>query len=145
MTDVMTVGGVELFVWARTIYGEARGEGLAGQIAVAWVIRNRVTTDLGNDGKPDWWGEGVIGVCRAPRQFSCWNKEDPNSVVIQQVTFDDPVFQQCVYVAIGVAHGIWPDPTAGSKHYHSDRVSPKWAEGQPYITIGRHRFFSGLN
>ncbi|AZD06253.1 Cell wall hydrolase [Pseudomonas chlororaphis] len=59
---------------ARTLWGEARGEGLAGQIAVAWTIRNRV-----NDGKAkSWWGEGYAGVCQAPYQFSCWNKNDPN-------------------------------------------------------------------
>jgi spore germination cell wall hydrolase CwlJ-like protein len=27
---------------ARTLWGEARGEGDCGQIAVAWTIRNRV-------------------------------------------------------------------------------------------------------
>ena len=26
---------------ARTIFGEARGESLQGQVGVAWVIRNR--------------------------------------------------------------------------------------------------------
>lgn len=57
----------------RTLYGEVRGEKREGRIAVAWVIRNRVTIDLGNDGKPDWWGEGVIGVCCKAGQFSCWN------------------------------------------------------------------------
>ena len=29
-------------ILARTLWGEARGEGLDGQIAVAWTIRNRV-------------------------------------------------------------------------------------------------------
>lgn len=27
---------------ARTLWGESRGEGFEGQIAVAWTIRNRV-------------------------------------------------------------------------------------------------------
>ena len=41
-------------ILARTSWGEARGESLAGQIAMAWTIRNRV-----NDGKArSWWGEG---------------------------------------------------------------------------------------
>lgn len=39
---------------ARTLWGEARGKSLAGQIAVAWTIRNRV-----NDSKAKWQlGEG---------------------------------------------------------------------------------------
>lgn len=29
-------------ILARTLWGEVRGEGLAGQVAVAWTIRNRV-------------------------------------------------------------------------------------------------------
>ena len=61
-------------ILARTLWGEAWGESLAGQIAVAWTIRNRV-----NDGKDkSWWGEGYGGVCQKPYQFSCWNKSDPN-------------------------------------------------------------------
>jgi len=61
-------------ILARTLWGEARGESLAGQIAVAWTIRNRV-----NDGNAkSWWGEGYTGVCQKPYQFSCWNSTDPN-------------------------------------------------------------------
>jgi spore germination cell wall hydrolase CwlJ-like protein len=29
-------------ILARTLWGEVRGEALAGQISVAWTIRNRV-------------------------------------------------------------------------------------------------------
>ena len=61
------------YILARTLWGEARGESLAGQIAVAWTIRNRV--DDGNT--KSWWGEGYAGVCQKPYQFSCW-KNDPN-------------------------------------------------------------------
>jgi hypothetical protein len=44
---------------------------MAGQVAVGWTIRNRVEMDLDKDGRPDCWGEGYEGVCRAPGQFSC--------------------------------------------------------------------------
>ncbi|HJR27754.1 MAG TPA: cell wall hydrolase, partial [Pseudomonas sp.] len=74
----MTATEKDRDVLARTLWGEARGEGLPGQIAVAWAIRNRV-----NDGKArSWWGEGYAGVCQAPYQFSCWNKSDPNFVYL---------------------------------------------------------------
>ncbi len=70
----MTVSEKDRDILARTLWGEARGESLAGQIAVAWTICNRV-----NDGKAkSWWGEGYAGVCQKPCQFSCWNKNDPN-------------------------------------------------------------------
>ena len=49
----MTVSENDRDILARSLWGEARGESLAGQIAVAWTIRNRV-----NDGKTkSWWGE----------------------------------------------------------------------------------------
>ena len=48
----------DLDTLARTLWAEARGEGVAGMEAVAAVIMNRVNADLGNDDKPDWWGEG---------------------------------------------------------------------------------------
>ena len=35
---------------ARTLWGEARGEGTAGQIAAAWTIRNRVFDGKTNSG-----------------------------------------------------------------------------------------------
>ena len=70
----MTVSEKDRDILARTLFGEARGEGLVGQIAVAWTIRNRV-----EDGKAkSWWGEGYAGVCLKPYQFSCWNQNDLN-------------------------------------------------------------------
>jgi len=48
-------------ILARTLWGEARGESLAGQIAVAWTIRNRV-----NDGKDrSWWERGTPAYARS--------------------------------------------------------------------------------
>ena len=47
----MTATDKDQDILARTLWGEARGEGVAGQIAVAWSIRNRVEMDLHNDGK----------------------------------------------------------------------------------------------
>lgn len=70
-------------ILARTLWGEACGEDLAEQIAVAWTIRNRVEMDLHKDRKPDWWGEGCAGVCLAKKQFSCWNTNGPRLSVPQ--------------------------------------------------------------
>jgi len=52
-------------VIARTIYDEARGEGLEGMKAVAAVILNR------SDGTP----ESMKEICLKPFQFSGWNNE----------------------------------------------------------------------
>ena len=72
----MTATVKERDIFARTLWGEARGEGTAGQIAVAWTIRNRVF-----DGKEKSWRvEGYAGGCQKPWQFRCWNKTDPKRV-----------------------------------------------------------------
>jgi spore germination cell wall hydrolase CwlJ-like protein len=39
----MTVTDNDRDVLACTLWGEARGEGIAGQITVGWTIRNRNT------------------------------------------------------------------------------------------------------
>ncbi len=68
---------IEINILAKTLYGEARGEGLSGLEAVANTIINRVNTAKAKGGR-FWWGNDIISVCQKPYQFSCWNKKDPN-------------------------------------------------------------------
>lgn len=135
-----------LDVAARTVYGESRGEAWLGRVAVAWVLRNRVTADLWNDGKPDWWGEGLIEVCRRPWQFSCWNTDDPNCARLHALDFNDPVLAEMRAIVAGVFRGEVADPTAGSTHYYAPKAvkaPPAWARGRaPTRTIGNHLFYA---
>lgn len=135
-------------VLSRTLWAEARGEGRAGMIAVAWCIRNRVEADLGNDGKPDWWGEGYAGVCQAPWQFSCWNKGDPNRAYLvgdkQIPSREYMLAREC---AVTVMEGRELDPTKGATHYYSTtmKTPPNWVNGATLsATIGRHKFYRGV-
>lgn len=131
----------DLEIMARTVYGEARGEIPAGQIAVAWCIRNRAEIDLGNDGKPDWWGEGISGVCLKPYQFSCWLPNDPMSPKIKAAKTAQ--LAACLQACFAVLVGEAPDPTNGATHYYAASIdAPKWAAGKtPVAAIGAHRFF----
>lgn len=131
----------DIDVLARTLWGEARGEGPAGQVAVAWTIRNRV-----NDGNPrSWWGEGYAGVCQAPWQFSCWNKNDPNYSYLSGAKQIPPSqYALVMRVAKLVVDGGTPDPTGGATHYYakSMKTAPKWTVGaKQTVTIGNHIFF----
>lgn len=128
---------------ARTIWAEARGEGVAGMEAVAAVVMNRVNADLGNDCRPDWWGEGVEAVCRKPWQFSCWNANDPNLAKLVRVrATDDPWFAHAIEIARRAIRGELPDPTNGATHYHTRAAKPKWAQGRaPSAVIGGHLFY----
>lgn len=138
----------DLDTLARTLWGEARGEGLHGMIAVGWTIRNRVETDLNKDGKPDWWGEGYTGVCRAPYQFSCWNKNDPNyPSLIGQKLIPANEFSLAIQAAQSVISGRTPDPTGGATHYYatSMKTPPAWtAKGTRTQKIGNHIFYKDV-
>ena len=87
---------LEADVLARTIWGEARGEGLEGMRAVANVILNRVKIAELKNGF--WWGSNIIQVCQKPYQFSCWNRSDPNFKKLQAVDEADIYFASALRI-----------------------------------------------
>jgi len=121
---------------ARTVWGEARGEGSAGMAAVAWVIRNRAQA-------PGWWGRTIKTVCLKPWQFSCWNANDPNASKCRAVTHDNREFRAAVDLCAAVFRGELPDPTAGADSYYDDSIRPPvWAVGKkPCARIGHLIFY----
>jgi spore germination cell wall hydrolase CwlJ-like protein len=140
----MTATDKDRDILALTLWGEARGESLVGQIAVAWTIRNRVC-----DGKvKSWWGEGYAGVCQKPYQFSCWNKSDPNFAYLsgaKQIPFRE--FAQTRIAADQVIDGKVPDPTGGATHYYATTMpaAPAWAvKAKQTLKLGRHVFFKDV-
>ncbi len=136
----------DLAVMARTVFGEARGEPYEGRLGVAHCILNRVRADLGNDGKPDWWGEGITAVCLKPWQFSCWLPSDPNRARMLATEPDDPVMLACLKACVDALAGA-PDPTNGATHYFATTMpsAPRWADGRvPDLVIGRHAFFRNV-
>lgn len=125
-------------VLARTLWGEARGEGAAGMVAVGWTIRNRAA-------KPGWWGRDIVSVCQAPWQFSCWNKNDPNYPFLsgaKQIPSGE--YLRAREAALAVISGSQPDPTGGATHYYATTMAkpPAWAaKAKRTATIGHHVFF----
>ena len=130
----------ELEIFAKTLYGEARGESLAGIEAVANVILNRHKIALHTN--RIWWGKTISEICLKPRQFSCWNPTDPNFKFLHQDLSDDKLYQICKRVALRALHGNLIDNTHGATHYHTIRVNPYWAKGFiPSAQIGNHLFY----
>lgn len=123
-------------VMARTCWGEARGQGRIGLLAVACVIWNRAE-------HPRWWGHDVISVCLEPAQFSCWNTNDPNRKRLLAVTSSDPDYQTALEVSGLVLSGGQRDVTLGADSYYAISIDrPGWcARGTFTVQIGAHRFY----
>ena len=125
----------EIDLLARTIYGEARGEGERGMQAVANVIMNRV-----NAGR--WYGKTVEDVVLKPYQFSCWNEKDPNRRVIMEVTETNATFKKAKDISRRAVSDTLPDITGGATHYHAASITPYWAgEMEQTVKIGNHVFY----
>ncbi len=127
-------------ILARTLWGEARGESLAGKEAVAAVVMNRVR--LAQKRGKMWWGNSIVEVCTKKYQFSCWLENDPNYFKLRAVGSDDPNFATCLRIARRAVQGNLADNTNGADHYHAHYVSPKWAlDRVPVAEIGGHVFY----
>ncbi len=132
----------DIDILARTIWGEARGEGIEGMRAVACVILNRVKKAKKRGGD-FWWGNNIQSVCLRPWQFSCWNKNDPNRDKLLRLTDEDPYFFQALKIAKEmILKGEGYDITKGSDHYHTIYIKPFWTKGMtPICQIGHHLFY----
>ena len=134
----------EIDILARTIYGGARGEygrrdgGIAALSAVRNVVMNRLKAKT-------WYGKTITEICHKPFQFSCWNPQDPNRVLLMSSQIEqDRLFHLCHQVAESVATSQWPDLTHGSDHYYALTMSkpPAWSQQKkPKIQLGQHIFF----
>ena len=135
----MNLTDKDLEIFAKTIWGESRGEVLEAKRAVACVILNRF-----NSGK--WFGgDSISAVCLMPYQFSCWNKNDPNRIKLDAVTFKDSSYRDCLAVAAGALTGLFKDASQYGTHYHVRGILPDWAkEKTPCAVAGRHLFYNSI-
>lgn len=122
-------------ILARTLYGEARGEGPQGMEAVGHVILNRVNHQK--------WGQNIAEVAQRKEQFSCWNHYDHNSRLIRRVDLTDPKFMEAFRIAQKlVLRDLRDDPTRGATHFHNIYVAPPWRDGMIQTArIGGHVFY----
>jgi N-acetylmuramoyl-L-alanine amidase len=130
---------------ALTVWGEARGEGVTGMMAVACVIRNRALHP-----KVRWWGTGWKGVCLHPFQFSVWNEKDPNRRLLLSIAQGSPLpngpMSVTMATAMSITHdlmeGKLPDVTNSADHYHTLDVRPPWKDDSKVVARhGAHIFY----
>lgn len=127
---------------ATAIYFEARGEPLAGQIAVGQTIMNRVednrypdtVCEVVSQGPTYSWAEGFPVRHRCQFSFYCDGKPDNPK--------DLEVYKENLIVAKGIIEGSFVDITNGATHYHAKYVLPSWAASKEHkITINNHVFY----
>lgn len=123
---------------ARTIWGEARGDGVSGMRAVAAVIMNRVADSR--------WPSSPAAVATQPWQFSTWNAGDPNGPKARAVTSENRQFRQALEIAEEAVAKRLSDPTGGADHFYARSIEPPdWANGG-FVSarIGGHVFLTGV-
>lgn len=124
---------------ALCIYGEARGEGIDGMLAVASVVAARAKMAR----------KTIKAVCLQPRQFSCFNENDPNSEILSRlaIEWDEHIetnrfLRQSYWIAKGMIEGYLMSNVGNATHYHHISILPSWAGKLEKVTrIGKHQFY----
>ena len=111
-----------------TIYGESRGEGREGQIAVGSVIQERVE-------HREWDGDTIHEVCLMPYQFSCFLPADPNFIALKLIVqnFDaqygrSSALQKCFAIASGLIDGTIPRTPEIAEHHICQYVETNYRQ-----------------
>ena len=135
----MNVTEQDLDLLSRTLWGEARGESILGQIAVVHVVMNRARLK----------GQSITQIVSKDYQFSCWlggSSKGPDGGDNEMRAPEDQlaplrsVVEDCL-------SGKEADPTGGATHYFATWLDtkPSWAlTGEQTVIIGNHEFYKGI-
>ena len=128
----------DIDILSKTIFGEARGESKEGQRAIGLVVLNRYRSNK-------WFsGTTIADTCLKYKQFSCWNRDDPNYKKLLEVSGDK--ITSFITLATDLVNGKCADITNGATHYHTKQIMPKWAKGKlPCAEIGNHIFYKNID
>ena len=127
---------------ANNIYFEARSEPIKGQIAVAFVTLNRVTSELFPDSICDVVKQKRNNVC----QFSWYCESRPKRQYTKHILTGEGSLQYNEIIDIATFvyanYEKLNDPTHGSLFYHADYVRPGWRKRMDKVAvIGAHIFY----
>ena len=114
---------------AQAIYFEARGEPLAGQLAVGEVIVNRAASPQ--------FPSGYCSVVRQRAQFSFVKNGR-----IPEARNGSAAWSRAKAVARIAHEGLWDSEAGGALFFHATYVQPRWASQKLALaTIDRHIFY----
>jgi spore germination cell wall hydrolase CwlJ-like protein len=125
---------------AKVIYYEARGEPLAGQIGVGYVVLNRT--------KDSYYPNTVCGVVKQITiikhkkfcQFSWYCKGGDSKL---NTIIDNISYAFCYVTAEAILTGMVDNPIGNAVSFHIRQINTGWANHGMKLTatIGNHKFY----
>ncbi|WP_086606878.1 cell wall hydrolase [Erythrobacter donghaensis] len=129
MVDTSEAMDAELRCLAGAVYFEARGEPLAGQLAVAQVIINR--------SEDRRFPRSYCGVVAQPGQFSFMRGRQ-----MPAVREGTPAWTRAVAIARIAHQGLWESEAEGAVFFHARYVKPGWRRTKTRLAqIDTHIFY----
>jgi hypothetical protein len=129
MVDTAAPLSDELHCLAGAVYFEARGEELAGQLAVAQVIINRT-----EDGR---FPRSYCGVVRQKGQFSFMRGQH-----MPKVRGSSEAWERAVAIAQIAHKGLWESQAGEAVYFHARYVRPGWSQTKTRLAqIDTHIFY----
>lgn len=129
MIDTAAPMSAEMRCLAGAVYFEARGEELAGQLAVAQVIVNRT-----EDGR---FPRSYCGVVAQPGQFSFMRGR-----AMPRIPTGSNAWKRAVAIAQIADRGLWDTPAGDAVFFHARYVRPGWSVGKTRLAqIDTHIFY----
>ncbi len=117
----------ELNCLAIGVYYESKGEPLTGQLAVADVILNRMTSGR--------FPTSACGVLTQRGQFSF-----VKGGRLPDIDASRPAWKTAVAIARIARQDLWESPAKGALFFHARRVSPNWGKTR-VASLGNHIFY----
>ena len=121
----------------QNIFFEARNQPRIGQVAVAWVVLNRVNSAQ--------YPNTICGVVWQSRQFS-WTHDGkvdtPSNNVLEQQAWEVAGIVAEVVLIDYAGSEFQRSPIEDAVMYHADYVTPYWAASYDYVaTLDTHIFY----
>lgn len=111
---------------ARNIYHESRGEPKTGQVAVAYVVLNRVE-------EPGFPKTPCAVITNG--EF-VWTEKALNAY-----PHEWEAYEKAMAIAVGAMEGTLPNPVGDATYFYVGKQKPRWARPFEQVAhIGRHRF-----
>jgi len=129
MMDTQAPMSEEMRCLAGAVYFEARGEPLAGQLAVAQVIINR--------SEDPRFPKSYCGVVAQPGQFSFMRGSR-----MPAIRTGTTAWERAVAVAQIAHQGLWETPAGDAVFFHAKYVRPSWSQRKTRLAqIDTHIFY----